>query len=307
MTRSLHIFIYDISETFRTAFEKLLLQIPKENGSWLLTSPSHNTKIKVSVVHSGFVLDSAVPKYKINTIVSPGNSFGWLEGGFDLAISKYYANAINNGIKTNLNRHESRQLDPSYSYRSISYALHSVLLSSNNFSLGYNPPQSALYIPSSQLLENVTYPEKLTTSLIDSIKDTTASLVHLPTMAYPQKLTPESRLNQSVVFNCTWNLMQVLMSQLYNVESSEEEEHDSRSESTGVTLNVLLSGLGTGVGNIKPQVAALHMFKAISIYSKVFSKTYNSDGTAEIKENAHLENSALIEELMNETSTSFTV
>lgn len=122
----------------------------------------------------GFSLKETVEKNHVDAVVSPGNSFGFLNGGFDKSIAEYYGEYMNNENTTP-------------SVVEVSKRFQRELLKRVG---GYNPPGSALIVDMHDVLE-----------LNSDIK--LPKLIHVSTMAMPERISPED----PVIFNSLWNLI----------------------------------------------------------------------------------------------------
>lgn len=174
----LHLIVYDLSEAFRTAFESLIkskghevveqtiFRAPKSVQQYRITPTLSQLKdarpkllkpcafdadpsmiVHVSVMgppdpENPTQLKPVVDLCNPRAIVSPGNSFGSFEGGFDLAISNYYADVINEAQpeKPPIKAHDfAREFRQYY----------------NSVSVGYMPPMSARHFRSFKFLKGL--------------------------------------------------------------------------------------------------------------------------------------------------------
>lgn len=276
--RKLNFIVFDRNVEFRSTFQSLLsLQSQNEQDIAIGTDEIYPriSPVTAMVVTDPTYLQSdslnlAVSDLGVHAIVSPGNSFGLMEGGFDLTISQYYLSLFSS-LESDQLPAPPVQLPSKY----VSAAVQSALLNEIPFCMAYNPVQRAIRIPASELLKRIRTAAR-PTKLRELDENTfVPDLVHLPTMATPAviNLRPtgngnEQRLCDSIIFNSTWNLMaELARTHLYAdfVENS--------------VLNVVLTGLGTGVGNVPPKIAALHMFKAIFYYTKVMQLRYSASSS----------------------------
>lgn len=267
--KKLHFYIYDRTTEFQTTFQSLLASqtLTTAEGHPVIgtsTSASSSTLVHATVVTDAGLLQAssiapAVEQLRIGAIVSPGNSFGWMEGGFDLAINLYYLSLLDSSVAE-------------VNTRSVSAAVQMAMMHSSPYSMAYNPVQTAVRIPASFLLAHITPPQTL-----KQPGKPVPDLIHLPTMATPTRIAraQHERLCDSTVFNCTWNLMSVLA----DTHLFAHDEHHAEP-----TLNVMLTGLGTGVGRVPAEAAALHMFKAIYYYAKVVNMQQHAQSPQESKD-----------------------
>lgn len=277
--KQLHFYIYDKSFEFRNYFQSLLSHQGHTEGAFSLggsSSPIYASEyaIKVTVITDPKYFQTpsigdAVHDFKIGAIVSPGNSFGRMEGGFDLAINLFYSSILNRSI----------------TQAKLTAALQTTLQRVSPHTMAYNPPQHAVRIPGHMLLSTIAPDEPAWSPhasphpappppyhLLAAAPD----LVHLPTGPTPGPLNVSTagRLCDSPVFNCTWSLVSTLAdSHIFSPAQTDQP-----------CLNILLTGLGTGSGQVPHPVAALHMFKALYYYSKVMYM--NSKATTEADFNA---------------------
>ena len=235
--------------------------------------------IKVSIVTNGpnnyyqaSSIEPIIKRLNISAIVSPGNSYGHMEGGFDLAISKYYCSLFPASAGVNPRR--------------VTKAVQASMFDKGTRMLGYNPPQSAVFIPGEKLMAKIASSHTNSNSHGSGHghgyghghggqynqynppptyhrNNTAPDLIHVPTMAVPQKIHYEywTRLSDSVIFNSMWHMLATVADAYLftNVQPTgyESEEY----------INILVTGMGTGVGNVPEALAAEHMYKAMETYS----------------------------------------
>lgn len=257
--RKLHFFVYDRTPEVQRAFEGLLShQLYKLGGMHVGQGKPHDPlPIQVTVVKDQAYLGSssiaaAVNDLGINAIVSPGNSLGFMEGGFDLAINLYYGSLV--GVNTPV--------------RTVTLAIQKALVQGQSKFFGYNPVHNVERIPAQAILDNLRQATQTEVSRDDPPayhnRHNVPDLLHVPTMAVPSKLQDTTKLFNSVVFNCVWSLLAKL------AETHLFTESDSNTSNTDdKTLNIMITGLGTGVGALDPVTASCHMFYALFHYGKV--------------------------------------
>lgn len=141
---------------------------------------------------------------KVDTIVSPANSYGFMYGGFDAVISNYYGSQI-----------------PGLTQKDVTVAIQKSLRAQCG---GYNPPMSAQVIDMTKALDHAS---RMTPNAPD-----VPILVHLPTMSLPGTTIPKS----PVVFYSMWNLMTAILA--YNSRS------DVSKKITRVLITGLGTGVG---------------------------------------------------------------
>lgn len=112
-------------------------------------------------------LSDAVVQNSIDAIVSPGNSFGFLNGGFDQAIANFYGA---------LSSKTPEQVSKDFQHELLKQVG------------GYNPPGSAIVVDMNTVLN------------VGGSK--LPKLIHASTMGMPEKVSS----NDPVIFNCLWNL-----------------------------------------------------------------------------------------------------
>lgn len=253
--QKVHFYIYDRNDEFRETFATLMKNQMQDEGCISIGDANSDYPIQATVVTDKAYLSSsliapAITGLSIGAIVSPGTSFGWMEGGFDLTINQYYSSLFGIGIRP----------------RIVTNAVQQALLHRKSGSMIYTPFQSAERIPAETLLTNIrasigaTRTESGLPSYFDDRADV-PDLIHVPIMPTPQRihhLHVARRLCDHVIFNCMWNVMSKL-----------SETHLDVPETENSTLNVMLTGMGTGIGGVSPKDSALYMFKAIYLYSRL--------------------------------------
>ncbi|CAN6640352.1 hypothetical protein TRVA0_018S00694 [Trichomonascus vanleenenianus] len=115
-------------------------------------------------------------EHNVDTIVSPGNSYGFLNGGFDKVIVQYYCGLDYTAAST---------------VEDIEYGLQTKLHEECH---GYHPPESAMVVDMNKQLE------------IIGNSRSVPQLIHVPTMQLPQQLPKDSPL----VYNCMWNMFRAV-------------------------------------------------------------------------------------------------
>ncbi|KDQ32603.1 hypothetical protein PLEOSDRAFT_1032445 [Pleurotus ostreatus PC15] len=147
--------------------------------------------------------DLEPPQSHFDCIVSPANSYGRLDGGFDLVIS--------------------RALAPKDDIDAITRIAQSVLYSRWK---GYAPPGTCTMVP-------------LQATVCENNPHKCAYIALVPTMRVPEEVT----WNREIVYNCVWSLLNALT-----------HHNESAGEGADKISTVLMTGLGTGVGYISPEV-----------------------------------------------------
>lgn len=142
---SVRYLLYDRTSELRSAFSKLIEAAKNVERPFV-----NNATIEVLPYDAHIPFADVVKKSGVDAIVSPGNSFGFMHGGFDAVISKYYASLTTNSEELTL--HVQRLLREKVE--------------------GYNPPTNALVLSMAGPIE----------------KPNTPHLVHVPTMTLPHKI-----------------------------------------------------------------------------------------------------------------------
>lgn len=124
--------------------------------------------VELSVSEPVADLTDAVVQNNIDAIVSPGNSFGFLNGGFDKVIADFYGK-LSQKSPEQVSKDFQREL-----FEQVG---------------GYNPPGSAIVVDMNNVLN------------VSSRR--LPKLIHLSTMSMPEKIGTRD----PVVFNCLWNLV----------------------------------------------------------------------------------------------------
>lgn len=244
--RKLNFHVYDRSPIFINAFTSLLAQHPLISGLIDITIiPTQNSYYTQSSI------EPAVKELDINAIVSPANSFGRMEGGFDLAISKFYLAYVDR---------------PNESATKVSSVIQKLMVLNNK--MGYNPPGSVLRLNGQEIIQELEKGNNGLPKYRQHAQKPAPDLLLLPAMAKPSTLqiTKRTLPFQSVIFTGVWNLLSILAeTHIY------EEKLPSDSE-----LRIMITGLGTGVGKVSHDVAAEQMYKAIFIFDKALK--FREDG-----------------------------
>ncbi|ANB12361.1 hypothetical protein AWJ20_611 [Sugiyamaella lignohabitans] len=216
--------VYDRSGKVADSLRSLLPQVNR--GTNQLT-------IDILPYSSDKDLAQVIRENSIDAIISPGNSYGFLNGGFDAAISSYYSGEVSGG-------------NISITANDITLCLQDVLLEKMG---GYNPVSHALVVNMSDALKS--FPK--TMEAAGQLKNSIPQLIHTPTMALPTVIPPGSR----VIFDCMWN---IICSIKQNNVVSETKIN-----------RVLLPGLGTGVGRVSADSCASQVVTALQYFNKAES------------------------------------
>lgn len=127
-------------------------------------------------------IGSVVKSHKIDAIVSPGNSFGFLGGGLDAYIAEYYSSAMYEPVDT------------------IEKSLQNAIAME---CAGYNPPGNTLIV---DMDKQVGYKP------LGTFKN--PLLLHLPTMSVPSTI----KNSDPLIFNCVWGLLSAITKYNYTSE-----------------------------------------------------------------------------------------
>ena len=259
MTKKIHFYIYDLSSVFLNTFRKYLSEHP-------LACPKVTVTILPPASTSGDATATVLEvleKNSIDALVSPANSFGLMEGGFDLIISKVF-------LEFAKNAQGGTTPDLARTATDVTRAVQLQLV--KHHKMAYNPVQSIVRINGNELVEDILETSGGGTSAAhapppytrrdtgDGAAYTPPDLLLVPAMSRPKQLEINShtKLHESVIFNSIWNLLSLLAETHLNNTSSPNPN----------VFKVLITGLGTGVGGVAHEVAAFHMYKALSIYAK---------------------------------------
>lgn len=127
-------------------------------------------------------IGSVVKSHKIDAIVSPGNSFGFLGGGLDAHIAEFYSSGMYKPFDT------------------IEKGLQNAIAME---CAGYNPPGNTLIVDMDKQVGYKplgTYQHPL--------------LLHLPTMSVPSTI----KSHDPLIFNCVWGLLSAITKHNLNSE-----------------------------------------------------------------------------------------
>ncbi|KAF5101390.1 hypothetical protein D0Z00_000869 [Geotrichum galactomycetum] len=189
-----------------------------------------------------------------------------MEGGFGLTISKIFLEFVKQAQPASSS--SSNALAQTAS--DVTRAVQLELVKQNK--MAYNPVQSVVRINGAELVEDILksseghpgVPQPPPPYTHRDPGDGTAypppDLLLVPSMSRPKHLEihGHTKLHESVIFNSIWNLLTLLA-----------ETHLNNAASPNPTVfKILITGLGTGMGGVAHEVAAFHMYKALSIYAK---------------------------------------
>lgn len=261
MIKKLHFYIYDRSSVFINAFRNYLSEHPLACPKVCVTVLP--LAVSNGATPAGPAMLQVLEKHDIDALVSPANSFGLMEGGFDLTISKLFLEFV-------------KRIDPAAPESTnlalvasdVTRAVQLQLVKQNKMS--YNPVQSVVRIHGPALVDDIITGTAGRTAAPPpytrrdpgpgSSPYPPPDLLLVPTMSRPKHLDLDSHtsLHESVIFNSIWNLLALLAETHLNNDASPNEN----------VLKILITGLGTGVGGVPHDVSAFHMYKAFSIYAK---------------------------------------
>ncbi len=170
--------------------------------------------------------------YTTTTILSPGNSIGYMGGGFDKAL----ANLFSHG---------------DFSWRHTEKHVQGQLL---DLYKGYLTPTNANLI---EFSTDSFYRDSKAWNTLSA-----NSILHMPTMRVPRPLvTATSEIEQyRYVFDCTWELLSTINKA--NIETLKwgDDRH-------AVISTMILTGIGTGYGGIPVHIVGKAMVAAIVIFT----------------------------------------
>lgn len=262
MIKKLHFYVYDRSSVFLNSFRDYLSAHP-------LACPKVCVTILPVAVSSGATAAGpavlqVLENHNIDALVSPANSFGMMEGGFDLTISKVFLEFVKR-----INPAASESTNLALVASDVTRAVQLQLVKHNK--MCYNPIQSVVRIHGPELVNDIITGTASRTAAApppytrrDPGNGSSAypppDLLLVPTMSRPKQLEMNSKttLYESVIFNSVWNLLALLAETHLNNDASPNEN----------VLKILITGLGTGVGGVPHELAAFHMYKAFAIYAK---------------------------------------
>jgi O-acetyl-ADP-ribose deacetylase (regulator of RNase III) len=192
-------------------------------------------------------LREVIKTAQLDAIVSPANSYGFMYGGFDAAISEYYAQEV-----------------PGLSQVHVCQAVQKALRQRCG---GYNPPMSALVIDMCRMIGSYEQAKNAADTL------SVPQLIHLPTMSLPGSEIPDS----PVVFHCMWNMLSAIIA---------NNSCSSVRQITRVLVTGLGTGVG-GVSEkscVRQMCSALKLFdKNLSIQPEDFDLTHATEIDSVIK------------------------
>lgn len=170
--------------------------------------------------------------YATTTILSPGNSIGYMGGGFDKALANLFSHG-NFGWK-HTEKHVQSQLLDLYK--------------------GYLTPENANLIEFST--DSFYCDSKAWNTLSAN------SILHMPTMRVPRPLTTATSVIEQYryVFDCTWELLSTVNKANIETLKWEDDRH-------AVINTMVLTGIGTGYGGIPVQIVGKAMVAAIVIFT----------------------------------------
>ncbi|PPQ62766.1 hypothetical protein CVT24_000460 [Panaeolus cyanescens] len=210
---------------------------------------------------SGLVMDNL----ECDCVVSPANSFGIMDGGFDLALSRHLhmpaspGSVEADGDFWGLTNHVQRYLEEEWN--------------------GYIPPGNCMIVPLPQ-----SHPSQRTDNTSRSHIYGIHALAILPTMRVPQDVS----WHKDLVYNAVWALMSAVERwnrKAHNIidttrdtvdletctsppfgalgEGETSNSYMRRSLSRSPIRSILMTGLGTGTGNITPGRCAQQVVLAV--------------------------------------------
>lgn len=227
--------IEDFNRSSYTTKNLLWFDVPVElhvhNGSF--TSLSRELKIQPKYKYTGKpdYHRKITSNYTTTTILSPGNSVGYMGGGFDKAL----ANLFSHG---------------DFTWKHTEKHVQSLLLDQYK---GYLTPGNANLI---EFNTDRFYRDSKAWNLLSS-----NSILHLPTMRVPRPLISVSPIElYRFVFDCTWELLSTINKANIETLKWKDDRH-------AIIDTVVMTGIGTGYGGIPIDVVGKAMIAAIVIFT----------------------------------------
>ncbi|ODV95863.1 hypothetical protein PACTADRAFT_2170 [Pachysolen tannophilus NRRL Y-2460] len=225
----MRILLVDVNEAMHNAWKTALLEanaVP-ERLSWL------NKEVEVIACKGRLELLSEKFEFHhrqigCTAIVSPGNSLGYLGGGFDLAIAKLFSSD------------ETKWKETEKKFRENLYKSH------HGYSV--SPSLVPLYNPESNAWKNFK----------------SKTVLHVPTMKVPGKLITDTVNKEKVrkvmefIFDCTWQML---------AEVDQHNRSVNLDQGSDIIDTIIVPALGAGYGGIPYQYVARSMVGAIAIFT----------------------------------------
>lgn len=204
-----HIQLLCMQEKYATAFEEARRQ--------------HQLPDTISIAHRDCALSQLPASVQFDTIVSPANSYGMMDGAFDDAIS--------------------RALSPTDDYAALTRAVQARLYRQWR---GFAPPGTCtlVRIPwDDDKGEDAKFTARKTRSRnVWGVR----RVALCPTMRLPSN----AEWNREVVYECVWSLLCAVDNHNRAVREGKLEDGDERGEEI---RSVLMTPLATGVGRVSPE------------------------------------------------------
>ncbi|VEU19985.1 DEKNAAC100138 [Brettanomyces naardenensis] len=207
------------------------VEIYVHNGSFESLSEELEMKPKYPYVRSSDYHYQITSAYTTTTVLSPGNSVGYMGGGFDRVLANLFSH--NDFTWKHAEMHVQSQLLDQYK--------------------GYLTPGNANLI---EFHSDAFYRDSKAWNLLNA-----NSILHLPTMRVPRPLVNLSTLElYRFVFDCTWELLSTVNKANIETLKWKEDKH-------AVIDTLLLTGIGTGYGGVPIEIVGKAMIAAIVIFT----------------------------------------
>ncbi|ODV59139.1 putative ADP-ribose 1''-phosphate phosphatase [Ascoidea rubescens DSM 1968] len=231
MNREIRIFLLDFNAECCSRWKHYLQKIKQDNLelNWLGRRVSIETFCGTLSNFGKTNQKSIGSQVGLTAIVSPGNSLGFLRGGFDLAIAEFFVEDKKDFLLT-----ESRLQNQ-------------IGLNAN----GYVPVGCARLVKFDEK-HDISFANSKAWKLLRS-----NHILHIPTMAVPESLISFLSTDSisRLVFDCTWQILTTINS--YNMHHFNDEYLET----------IVISGLGTGWGKVPYDICARSMITAIIIFT----------------------------------------
>ncbi|KAF2490409.1 macro domain-like protein [Lophium mytilinum] len=201
---------------------QLLCMEERFSSAFSAASEKHKLPSSVSVSIHDYSLSQLPSSVKFDTIVSPANSYGRLDGAFDDAIS--------------------RALSPKDDYLALTHVAQATLYRQWR---GFAPPGTCTL---------VRIPDEFHERSRSGKSWGTKRVALCPTMRRPSNVT----WDREVVYECIWSLLCAIDNHNRGVREAKEkanEEGESVADEEEIQ-SILMTPLATGVGRVSPEIWA---------------------------------------------------
>ncbi|QPG76372.1 hypothetical protein FOA43_003760 [Brettanomyces nanus] len=207
------------------------VEISVHNGSFASLSEKLSMTPKLPYTGKPDYHKNITVNYTTTTILSPGNSVGYMGGGFDKAL----ANLFSHG---------------DFTWKHSEHHVQEQLL---NLYKGYLTPTNANLI---EFHTDSFYRDSKAWNLLSA-----NSILHMPTMRVPRPLISDSNLQlYRFVFDCTWELLSTVNKANIETLKWKDDRH-------AFIDTVILTGIGTGYGGVPMEIVGKAMIAAIVIFT----------------------------------------